>query len=128
VNQMNKLETKEAIEILLSEKKKAEHKLAKAYDSYCLFPNEHDQEDWDNYSALVAALEMAVEALEKQIPKKPKSIKEDYNEYMDLYCPTCGHDVGMYDAETGYSYMDNESNPRMCAKCGQSLFAKLEGE
>lgn len=74
------------------------------------------------------AMEIAVEAMQKQIPKKPKSIKEDYNEYMDLYCPTCGHDVGMYDAETGYSYMDNESNPRMCAKCGQLLFAKLEGE
>lgn len=74
------------------------------------------------------AMEIAVKAMQKQIPRKPKSIKEDYNEYMDLYCPTCGHDVGMYDTETGYSYMDNEPNPRMCAKCGQLLFAKLEGE
>ena len=74
------------------------------------------------------AMKIAVDAMEKQIPRPPKSIKEDYNEYMDLYCPTCGHDVGMYDAETGYSYMDNESNPRMCAKCGQLLFAKLEDE
>lgn len=67
---------------------------------------------------------MAISALEKQIPKPPKSIKEDYN----VYCPTCGHDVGMYDAETGCAYMENKSNPRMCAKCGQLLSVKLEGE
>ena len=70
------------------------------------------------------ALSMAISALEKQIPKPPKSIKEDYN----VYCPTCGHDVGMYDAETGCTYMENKSNPRMCAKCGQLLSVKLEGE
>lgn len=86
------------------------------------------QIEWDYSMEYAVAVDMAVDVMQKQIPKKPKSIKEDYNEYMDLYCPTCGHDVGMYYAETGYSYMDNESNPRMCAKCGQLLFAKLEGE
>lgn len=71
------------------------------------------------------ALNMAIFALEKQIPKPLKSIKEGY---YNVYCPTCGHDVGMYDAETGCAYMENKSNPRMCAKCGQLLFVKLEGE
>jgi formate dehydrogenase maturation protein FdhE len=99
---MNKLETTEAVEILLSEKKKAGYKLAKAYDSYCLFPNEHDQEDWDNYSALAAALEMAVEALEKQIPKKPKMPLDAY-----WVCPTCGSKV--------------EHPFEHCRRCGQAI-------
>ena len=104
---MNKLETKEAIEILLSEKKKAGYKLAKAYDSYCLLPNEHDQEDWNNYSALETALEMAVEALEKQMPMKIR-IKRDHPVYgYTSFCPNCNRmDV------VGWSY---------CPDCGQSI-------
>ena len=99
---MSKLETKEAVEILLSEKKKAEANLAKAYDSYCLLPNEHDQEDWDNYSALVTALEMAVEALEKQMPKKPKMPLDAY-----LVCPVCEKKV-----DHPFEY---------CRACGQAI-------
>lgn len=114
MNQMNKLETKEAVEILLSEKKKTGYKLAKAYDSYCLLPNEHDQEDWDNYSALVTALEMAVEALEKQIPKNP-IVNGDRNELWvkdALICPVCNQYFGpVYDV--GY-----------CKTCGQKLIQK----
>lgn len=60
---MSKLRTEDAIEILLSEKKKADANIAKAYDSYCLFPNEYDQKDLDDYSALSTALNMAIEAL-----------------------------------------------------------------
>ena len=63
---MNKLDTKDAVEILLSEKKKADVKLEKAYDSYCLFPNEKDQTDWDTYSALSTALDMAISALQEK--------------------------------------------------------------
>ena len=104
---MSKLETKEAVEILLSEKKKAGYKLAKAYDSYCLLPNEHDKEDWDNYSALVTALEMALEALEKQIPMKIRIEREHPIYGYASFCPNCNRmDVG------GWSY---------CPDCGQAI-------
>ena len=63
---MSELRAKDAIEILLSEKKKVDANLKKAYDSYCLFPNEHDQKDWDDYSALATALDMAIEALREK--------------------------------------------------------------
>ena len=117
VNGMNELETKDAVEILLSEKKKAEANLEKAYDSYCLFPNEHDQEDWDNYSALVAALEMAVDALEKQIPKKPiySDFDDNGNDEIIPYkaiCPIC-----KYEFEFGTW---NEEENHHCI-CGQSI-------
>lgn len=110
---MNKLETKEAIKILLSEKKKAGYKLEKAYDGYCLLPNEHDQEDWDNYSALVAALEMAVEALEKQIPKKLIAKGDGYADgsmvYDSFYCPSCDH------------RMEEDEVEDYCPNCGQKI-------
>ena len=107
MNQMNKLETKDAVEILLSEKKKAGYKLEKAYDSYCLLPNEHDQEDWNNYSALVAALEMAVETLEKQIPKKLQNIHRFRGREKCVgACPVCGYvfcsDYGDYCGGCGH--------------------------
>ena len=112
---MSELETTEAIEILLTEKKKAGYKLAKAYDSYCLLPNEHDQEDWDNYSALVTALEMAVEALEKQVPKKPKKI-----DHWRL-CPNCYEKHGFsYDYLVGMKQRGHE-DISYCLGCGQAI-------
>ena len=114
MNQMSKLETKESVEILLSEKKKAGYKLEKAYDSYCLLPNEHDKEDWDNYSALETALEMAVEALEKQIPKNP-IVNGDRNESWvedALICPVCSQ------------YFGSVFNVGYCKTCGQKLIQK----
>ena len=103
---MNELETKEAVKILLSEKKKAECELTKAYDSYCLFPNEHDQEDWNNYSALATALDMAIDALEKRIPKSPVNIEQgdDIGE-----CPSCGIST-YWHCDVFY-----------CEKCGQAI-------
>ena len=118
---MSKLETKEAVEILLSEKKKAEANLAKAYDSYCLLPNEHDKEDWDNYSALVTALEMAVETLEKQIPKKPGYTKLMYKcngkdiEINHPECPYCRtHGLSLWDAAIPVG-------DKYCKRCGQAI-------
>lgn len=65
---MNELPLNDVIEILLSEKKKSDAKLEKAYDSYCLFPNEKDQIDWETYSALSTALDMAIKALKQPEP------------------------------------------------------------
>ena len=118
---MSELITKDAIEILLSEKKKADIKLAKAYDSYCLFPNEHDQKDWDDYNAISGALEMAVDALEKQIPKKPGYTKLKYKcngediEINHPECPYCRtHGLSLWDAAIPIGDM-------FCRRCGQAI-------
>lgn len=52
------------------------------------------------------SLDMAVEALEKQIPKKP-----DYEDY-DAKCPVCGHEFENNVNDWGCSY---------CQGCGQKL-------
>lgn len=53
------------------------------------------------------AFEKAIEALEKQIPKKPIAIETDF--YGNSYeCPVCGLDMGHYE----FNYCDN---------CGQRL-------
>ena len=123
---MNKLDTKDAVEILLSEKKKADVKLEKAYDSYCLFPNEKDQTDWDTYSALSTALDMAISALEKQIPKKPDMVADVYMKNLyNLYCPVCKTKLGNGNSRIGYTDIYNKKGA-ICDCCGQAI--DWEGE
>lgn len=76
---MSELPLKDAIEILTQEKKKAELKLAKAYYSFCLYPNEADQNDWDRFSALDIAFEMAISALE-QLNNSNQEVKKSNQE------------------------------------------------
>lgn len=108
------LPLKDVIEILTQEKRKVELKLVKAYDSFCLYPNEADQNDWDRFSALDAAFDMAIEAIEKQIPMKIH-IESDHPVYgYTLFCPRCNRmDIG------GWSY---------CPNCGQSLTIETEND
>ena len=55
-------------------------------------------------------LEVVVEALEKQIAKKPKKIEAEGYRYTDTYrCPTCGGNF----SGTGIAYY--------CYHCGQKL-------
>ena len=68
-------------------------------------------------SPLTKALDMAIEALERQIPKKPDYEADGYDENGNLIydyakCPICGHDFeeGINDWNCGY-----------CSDCGQSL-------
>ena len=65
---------------------------------------------------LIDALEMAIQALEKQIPKKPimkpyyKDMEEEY-----LCCPTCGEIL------TDRIPMDNKDFYFHCLNCGQKF-------
>ena len=67
------------------------------------------------YTILCEALDMAVSALEKQIPKKPDLEGDGYDENGELiydtgYCPNCRHIFEVdYDAT------------RHCPVCGQAL-------
>ena len=54
---------------------------------------------------LMLAIDMAIEALEKQIPRKPVEQGD---------CPTCGRYVGYLDTITW-------ELPKYCVECGQAL-------
>ena len=55
-----------------------------------------------------SALDMAVNALEKQIPKKPM---HDFSFYDIAKCPCCG----------GYIWMDGTTKYPFCWHCGQAI-------
>ena len=64
------------------------------------------------------AINMSIEALEKQIPKKPeKCIK--YGTLFELYCPTC-------DTKIGYGFdfcgaIKKYNDMKNCIHCGQAI-------
>lgn len=55
----------------------------------------------------IEAMEMAINALEKQIPQKISI--EGYCGFVDYICPVCGNDI---DLNKKYNY---------CSNCGQRL-------
>ena len=66
---------------------------------------------------LTEVYEVAVKALEKQIPKKPEYYGDGYSDGKLVYdyakCPTCGNDNFEYDINNwGCNY---------CPDCGQAL-------
>lgn len=52
---------------------------------------------------------LAIQALEKQVPKKPKSIDEDYGTFI---CSNCGHTIIALDDMTVH---------KNCLMCGQAI-------
>lgn len=56
------------------------------------------------------ARELAIKALEKQIPKKPA----EHGDEINYDCPVCGADVGYFDAMAW-------ETPKYCPECGQAL-------
>ena len=85
----------------------------KIEDAKAIFLLEHCAERCDGYQKDDACdnceINAAIEALEKQIPKKPE-IKDEY-----YVCPVCG----VYQ-ET------SEGNPPYCINCGQRLLWEVE--
>ena len=78
--------------------------------------NEHHSQQERFAIYITEALNMAIEALEKQIPKKPKEKEE--NQYSTFYdCPCCGgYLVSKIDGELccGQEY-------KYCYHCGQAI-------
>lgn len=50
------LSKKDIIETLDKMLKESERECKKAYDSYCLFPNEFDSKNWDEYDKRATAI------------------------------------------------------------------------
>ena len=59
------------------------------------------------------ALEIAVIALKKQIPKKPINVEKHY-----YNCPCCKQDLGVSDDDI---FVYENPKPMYCHKCGQAL-------
>lgn len=55
-----------------------------------------DHEYWTDFSWMDEVAEMAIEALEKQIPKKPNEYYDGYadgNPVIEFECPNCGAEL-----------------------------------
>lgn len=59
------------------------------------------------------AEDLAIEALEKQIPKKPINVEKHYYE-----CPCCKRDLGI---SVDDIFVYDEPKPQYCNDCGQAL-------
>ena len=59
------------------------------------------------------ANEMAIQALEKQMPKKPINYDKHYYK-----CPCCNEDL---EIDNDMLFVYDEEPPKFCIKCGQKL-------
>ena len=59
------------------------------------------------------ANKMAIQALEKQIPKKPVNYDKHYYK-----CPCCNEDL---EIDNDMLFVYDEEPPKFCIKCGQKL-------
>lgn len=59
------------------------------------------------------ANEMAIQALEKQIPKKPVNYDKHYYK-----CPCCNEDL---EIDNDMLFVYDEEPPKFCINCGQKL-------
>ena len=67
------------------------------------------------------ACEIAVDAMEKQIPKKPMKRIDPYNNSLyKLYCPTCGKYIANGNSRLGTLNEFTMSSDR-CGFCGQAI-------
>lgn len=67
------------------------------------------------------ALELAIEALNKEIPQKPMKDVELLNESLyRLYCPTCVNYIGYGNSRVGTLNKFTDSTDR-CGYCGQKI-------
>lgn len=91
------MEVKKAAEVLEIEKSVAELELSNGYGN-------------ENFRNFIEAANIAIGALEKQVPKKPIKNREQLIRYTSCYsCPAC--DGGF----TGTGFVD------YCYHCGQKL-------
>lgn len=65
------------------------------------------------------ALELAISALEKQIPKKPAERRDKYTGNDVMSCPNCGAYIGYRDGRTHIVSMYVSSS--RCPECGQAI-------
>jgi hypothetical protein len=68
------------------------------------------------------AREIAVDAMQKQIPKKPNRTQSKNSENLwNLYCPSCKNWIGLWNSRLKRGDMHNISNGNICPYCGQAI-------
>ena len=68
------------------------------------------------------AREIAVNAMEKQIPMKPDMIQTDYDANIwHLYCPSCKDWIGTWNGRLKRMDMRNILNGNICPYCGRMI-------
>ena len=73
------------------------------------------------------AVEIAVEAMRKQIPQKARKSIDAYNKNLyKLYCPACGALVANGNSRVGFMNKVSKGYNR-CAACGQAIDWEGEG-
>ena len=73
------------------------------------------------------AVDMAIDALRKQIPEKPMKSIDSYNENLyKLNCPTCGKYIAYGNSRVG-TLNKFTMAPDMCGFCGQRIDWSDEG-
>lgn len=79
---------------------------------------ERNKSHWNSLDELKQASDawkMAIEALERQIPKKPEFVEDEYLNSFKCYCPQCG----FYFGTKGKHSVVLFDMPKYCPKCGQ---------
>ena len=67
------------------------------------------------------AMEIAVEAMQKQIPQKAMKSIDVYDKNLyKLYCPTCGIKIGHGNSRVGY-IVKTYGSEKYCGNCGQAI-------
>lgn len=66
--------------------------------------------------------DMAIKALERQMPKKPWYETDKFNANLHYaYCPSCENWIGMWNSRLHGGDMYNKSNHKVCPYCGQMI-------
>ena len=79
-----------------------------------------------NDDARAEAIDMAISALEKQIPKKPDKVpSKDKENLWAMYCPSCKKWIGTWNSRLKrgniYNIFHSISNGDLCSYCGQAI-------
>ena len=78
--------------------------------------------EWECPLDYAAAFDVAIEALEKQIPKKLIVNQSRCNENLwYLYCPSCKNWIGLWNSRLKRGDMYNDSNRNICPYCGRVI-------
>lgn len=76
--------------------------------------------EWDYPMDYTVAFEMAIDALERQVPKKPNYVPDDDTcVYYHWECPECGNYYS-YSIRKTFSVLYNNS-VSYCSRCGQAI-------
>lgn len=78
--------------------------------------------NFSGYKPNEEMFDMAISALQKQIPQKANIIQHDHGEdLLLLYCPACKNWIGTWNSRLNRGDMRNISNGNICPHCGQAI-------